>query len=289
MFRSLGPSAHAFHSTSLSFNRYPALATKISRYANVKNLRKIKQLKQRLGDSYKEIGRDKRQSPYSERNSPSKPTQPPSPPEYLKPIQRYLVSRFNHTPKHFIPGRALSVKLENENGLQVRVKKHVQADAQSNASLAMPSMAAFKKGKVESDSSTLLRLPKRVVPAGSLETGGIPKRTAKGPFYQFGLTRPELSFLFEYLPMAKKDEFSSSKSETDAEQQAELVRRIISVSSGNMKGARKFNVARSVELFQKHALDTGSAPVQGFFVMTHKSCGDGCENYSHEEAFSNQS
>ncbi|KAJ3369469.1 hypothetical protein HDU91_007142 [Kappamyces sp. JEL0680] len=254
----------SFHSSSLSSSRYPALATKISRYAHQKNLRKIKQLKKRLGDDYKPLAREKRQSPYSERNSPSKATQPPAPPELLKPIHRYYVGRFNHTPKHFVPGRALSIPLASSTGPAVKEKKQYQSKGETSASISMPTHLNFKKAKAESTAETLLTLPKKVVPPGSVAPGGIWKATAAGPFYQYGLTRPELSFLFNHLPAASKDGFSKSKqaAEVESEQQSELVRRILSISTGNTKTMRKFNVARSVEMFQRHTLDTGSAQVQ---------------------------
>lgn len=256
-----------FHTSSIGFARFPALQTKITRHSHVKNMRKIEQLKKKLGANYKIIGRDKRVSPYSERNSPSKPTQPPAPKNPKKLASRFLISESNLAPVDFVPGALGKMTMEEEDQLKVRKASKVSSNtassspSSSSSSISMPSTSAFKNTVENTDHTTVLKLPAKVVPNKLLREGGLEYKTQAKPFFQYSMTPSEAQFLFEKLPAACKSSYTAVKDNT--EQQSEMLRRIITMENSNSAVKRKFNTARVVEMLQRHPLDTGSAPVQG--------------------------
>ena len=238
-------------------------------------MRKIEQLKKKLGANYKIIGRDKRMSPYSENNSPSKPTQPPAPKNPKKLASRFLISESNLAPVDFVPGALGKMTVEEEDQLKVRKASKASSNtassspssSPSSSSISMPSTSAFKNTVENTDHTTVLKLPAKVVPNKQLRDGGLEYKTQAKPFYQYSMTPSEARFLFEQLPAACKSSYTAVKDNT--EQQSEMLRRIITMENSNSEVKRKFNTARVVEMLQRHPLDTGSAPVQGtlFFVL----------------------
>lgn len=254
-----------FHTSSTSLARFPALQTKISRHAHLKNMRKIEGLKKKLGKDYKIIGRDKRMSPYSERNSPSKPSQPPPPKTPLKLADRFLISESNPVPVDFVPGDLGKASVEEE-AIRIAAATKLSGNSRSSSSgnsISMPSASAFSAIKEGTDNTTLLKLPPVVIPK---KTKKIPEfaeleyKTQSKPFYQYNLTPSETEFLFKEVPFAVKNTYSIIKD--NSEQQSEMLRRIIMMENGNAHAKRKFNTARVVEMLQQHPLDTGSAQVQ---------------------------
>ena len=226
-------------------------------------MRKIEHLKKKLGKDYRIIGRDKRMSPYSERNSPSKPTQPPAPTHPPNLSSKFLISDKNPTPFDFIPG-SLGKILKEEETLKENPTDSIADNyaPKEPESLTMPSTTAFAQLKEETDFNTKLKLPEvGVVPKRLNNEYGLELKTQSKPFYQHSLTPSESQFLFEQLPVACKNTYTTVKDNT--EQQAEMLRRIISIDNANSKAKRKFNTARMIEMLQRHPLDTGSAPVQG--------------------------
>ncbi|KAH6592021.1 hypothetical protein BASA50_008304 [Batrachochytrium salamandrivorans] len=85
--------------------------------------------------------------------------------------------------------------------------------------------------------------------------------TAVGPFYRYGLTPSDVKAILSDTPKTLLMEGAMNSSDR-TEEQAEMVRRIISLENGNESALRKFNIARSVEVFQRAPGDTGSPEVQ---------------------------
>lgn len=256
-----------FHSSSFELSRYPALATKITRYSHVQNLRKIEQLKNKLGKDYRDIGRSKRQSPYSERNSPSKPTQPPAPIPKKKVVSPFLMSLKNRNPLEYNTDLLLgSEKNSNEKAVDSVVENEsskLLGEIEDKSFLSLPSATAFKKQQAETNQDTVLTLDPSAISSPQSTPFGIELQTHSRPYYQFGVRPSETEFLLRKVPEACKLSYRTLKDDT--EQQAEILRRIMSVETGSQKSLRRFNVARIMEMIQKHELDTGSPQVQGIF------------------------
>ena len=94
-----------FHFSPPSLGRFPALQTKISRQSNQRNYEKILKLKSKLKSKYRLIGRDKRNSPFTQRKSSSKPTQMPLEKHWDAGLSKFLVRRAKLNPAPFVPNR----------------------------------------------------------------------------------------------------------------------------------------------------------------------------------------
>ena len=248
MFKSL------FHSTALINARFPALETRISRSSYEKNLKRISRLKAKLGPNYAIIGRDKRQSPLTERRSPSKPSQPPKPVPKLLKIEPLLLTK-DKVPIPIIPGDWKSSikhapKLDEE---QIVLK-------QSSIRKLVPEKV------VETVELQKLELPEKVVPE-KVMIGPMEGQTVSGPYYNYGLLPTECSQVFNNQQTLFNDNATTN--------QQELTRRILSVSNSSQKQIRKFNTKRMVELFQRYPGDCGSSEVQGIFI---NSCSNECKD-----------
>jgi hypothetical protein len=226
-----------FHTTAIAFARFPALQTRISRNQFQKNQRKIEELKKRLGDKYRLIGRDKRFSPITERRSPSKDSQPPKPVERIPLIQPYLYSP--------------------ENGC-LEIGEAVKAIQEENKDKKTESIRDFVMTKrEEKDVQTILSLDDSAVPP-IVKKDEVELKTQKGPYYQHGILPSETEFVLKKTPLVTQDLFQEQVT-----QQPELVRRILSMETANNQMIRRFNVQRVIEMFQRKPGDTGSSEVQG--------------------------
>ena len=232
--------------------RYPPLQTRISRKAHERNLLKIAQLKETLGTKYRPCGREKRQSPLTERRSPSKPSQPAPPPNVLPPITNFLLLK--KAPEPIVPGSLKETFkiLKNKKTEQV-VETGVKQD------LRMP---VFERKPVEVTTSekTLLKLPEQPIPA-TWDTPVEPRAT-EAPFYRFGLAPKEIQFLLQNTVESMKANSYGDDVSQRHDQQAEMLRRIMSLDNGSQGDVKKFNKMRIMEIFKRHDQDTGSSEVQ---------------------------
>jgi hypothetical protein len=226
-----------FHTTAVGLARLPALQTRISRNQFQKNQQKIVELKKRLGDKYRIIGRDKRISPITERRSPSKDSQPPKPIERVPLIQPYLY--------------------DPEKGC-LDIDETVKAIQEETKESKVDSIRDFVITKrEEKDIQTILTLDDSALPP-VVKNGETELKTQKGPYYQHGILPSETEFVLKKTPLVTQDVFQENVT-----QQPELVRRILSMETANNQMIRRFNVQRVIEMFQRKAGDTGSSEVQG--------------------------
>ncbi|KAI8905881.1 hypothetical protein EDD86DRAFT_193453 [Gorgonomyces haynaldii] len=221
--------------------RYPALWTRISKNAHERNLQKIQFLKQKLGDKYRQLGREKRTSPPTERRSPSKPSQLVLPPKTPSPITRVMAFQ-TKPPKDIVGDLKQDLK---------PVEEAKEESKQETRSILMPQFSQEVKEQQVFD----LSLKPNAVPQDETNSG-----VRKGPYYRFGLKPTEAKFLFETLP--KNMQKHGQEDKLTHEQQAEMVRRILDLSLSNESDLKHFNKSRVKELFQKHEQDTGSPSVQ---------------------------
>jgi hypothetical protein len=241
-----------FHSSTFTSSRFPALPTKISRQSNLRNQKIIEKTKLKLGSKYAEIGRDKRQSPYSENRSPSKPTQPQKPIERQGLIAPFLFKK-DHIPENIEMNLKDFIKQDKEIAIEEKPEKKYSL---KNAKIE-------KKKEIEQTSEqTKLSLPVNSIPKITFKDE-FEQKTLSGPFYQYGLTPSEVKYILDTLPNEQKDSYSIDKRNL---QQAEMLRRIISMDASSQKTIKKFNIQRVVEVFQRDSLDTGSSEVQGMFI-----------------------
>lgn len=244
----LNPLVRAVHSSPHSLARLIPLATRISRKANLKNQSKIAHLKAKLGQKYAIIGRDKRQSPFSERRSPSKPTQPLKK-NIVEPLRQYLIS----------PTHKRAKKLPKDiTGIlpkAVRARSVTKVDE----SVRMPAAETVRKTK-QTNSQTLLRIPHLALPLPS--SLPIEKVAGDGPGFMFNLTSSESRLVFQTTPGVMKKHLYGPSATNQIRQQAELVRRIVTLDNASQPRLKKFNIARAVEMFQRNDADTGSSEVQ---------------------------
>lgn len=254
-----------FHCSSQNQGRFPALKTRISRQANQRNIQHILKLKENLGKRYKLIGRDKRTSPISERFSPSKPTQPEPPLRWKREIGKFLVSISAPRPSAFVTGfpgvTPKMMEAQQDNRARApTLSKEAAMSKGSLSSLLMPSLDAFRKTVITTNENTVLELPINALPAIE-KNGEFEFKTKSEPYYQFSLAPSETAFLLKDTPSVIKKNYEVSADITG--QQAEMMRRILSINSANAKGMKVWNTARAIEIFQTHASDTGSSQVQG--------------------------
>jgi hypothetical protein len=250
------------HSSLPSFGRFPALQTRISRQANQRNFEKILKVKSKLKTKYRLIGRDKRNSPFTQRKSSSKPTQMPLEKHWDARLSKFLINRAKMNPAPFAkmkPGRIPQEAAKKYNEAKREMKKEKRTNQrQKGKSLSMPTRDAFKKVVAVSDHNTPLEIDaENAVPY--TKNYDIPLLTQFGPYYQYSLSPAEAKFLFKDVPATA----SQSVGLNQSSEQAEMLRRILSMDIADAEQIRKFNTARAVEIFQSHDLDTGSPQVQG--------------------------
>ena len=232
-----------FHTSSNLLARFPALQTRISRSAHEKNLKRIQRLKKKLGDDYRLIGRDKRQSPLTQVRSPSKPSQPPKPiPTKL--IIEPLLLKPNYEPLPIIP-----------SNWKDSIKNQLKAQETENLKVGKGLRELVPQQVQKQVELTKLELSPKVVPE-LLMNGDRPGQTLSGPYYNYGILPNECEKIFQ---SSSTDLFKQEYSQ----EQLELARRILSTNNSNAQQIRKFNTKRMVELFQRYPGDCGSSEVQG--------------------------
>ncbi|KAJ3293165.1 hypothetical protein HK104_004698 [Borealophlyctis nickersoniae] len=267
------------HTTTPLSHRWPALLKPISKRSWKRNLKKIEELKTRLGDKYKSWGREKRRSPRTDRVRASTPSQPPKPPPKVPQIAPLLAKLGSPMPYPIVPNNlAETLKLVKE-----LKEKEEQTASSSNAESRSDDISQMSVRKVEekvkTDSSTVLRVPPGSIPpvvprplpskASDLPshiTSGIPSALAQGPYYAYGVTAEEIRFLLEDAPRAEQMNPDRRQTSVDPEEQAEMVRRILSLENAGSKELGKFNRRRMVELFGRSIDDGGSAEVQATLI-----------------------
>ncbi|KAJ2996449.1 30S ribosomal protein S15 [Globomyces sp. JEL0801] len=253
-----------FHTSKTNFGRYPALPTRISRSAHAKNLKKIESIKSKVGEKYKVLGREKRQSPYSERRSPSKPTQPPPPVKLPIKIEPFLAAP-NKVPAPIVPGN-LEESLRRLNLSTDATPLKKEMTTKSKGSIKMGHISQNKTIPTSSFLNTL-KLEENAIPNIHPLTDypELEVKTAEGPYYQHGIVPSEIEFVLKSTPMALKDPLVSAL-DMDT-QKAEMIRRILSIENASAKGIANFNKTRVMEIFQRNPQDTGSSEVQAAIMM----------------------
>ncbi|KAL5035946.1 hypothetical protein BDV3_004701 [Batrachochytrium dendrobatidis] len=295
-------SCAGFHTGLVIQSRFPAQIKRISRKSHERNLLKIAQLKAKLGEKYRPLGREKRFSPHTDRRSPSQASQPPRP--IPKPVRLtpFLVSKSNYRPLDIVPGNIDNVLVKSKAWLD-EIKTTAESASASQSTSQSANMGirqrAFKAEvkNVVNDHTTTLKLPNAAVSkvpesitseiknkvhsrlitkqstlgskvedvkTESNSTPDLPifePTTAVGPFYRYGLTPSDVETILSITPEVLVNEGQIIDAER-AEEQAEMVRRIISLENGRESTIRKFNIARSIEIFQRMPGDTGSPEVQ---------------------------
>lgn len=248
-----------FHNTASVFGRFPALVTRISRRAHAKNLQKIAQLKLKIGDKYRAIGRENRRSPYTERRSPSKPSQLPKPIEPKVLLKEFLLSPTNPMPTQ--------IKLQSIVETFKHAKRGEDAIAEKARVVTSLRVAAvdIREKVVESNSDTILQLPPNSIPLAQ-EDCLVEPVAVNGPFYRLRTTPSEVKFLLETTPQIIKDQNYGDVVSSQSEQ-AEALRRVLSMENSSAKQFTKFNVGRAIEIFQRHDMDTGSPEAQGLETL----------------------
>jgi hypothetical protein len=129
-----------FQTSSKVLSSLPTRQTCISQRALAKNLRHIRHLKQKLGDKYKIIGRDKRLSPFSERNKSTKPSQPLPQSNVAPPLASFLYTQTNLNPDNIIYGdiKANWIKVVNQH-----IKNDISQEKNATQnSIRMPTVKA---------------------------------------------------------------------------------------------------------------------------------------------------
>ncbi|KAJ3101314.1 hypothetical protein HDU96_010055 [Phlyctochytrium bullatum] len=135
------------------------------------------------------------------------------------------------------------------------------------------------------DAIPTVPIPPELLPPKSKKASKLSVPTVSaGPPLALGLTAPDASFLFHSAPLALKGMVlmgvesnpnqiqrpmedatardASDRAPEDVEEQTEMLRRIVSLENSGMKGIRKYNRLRLVELFGRRVFDTGSPEVQ---------------------------
>ncbi|KAJ3274425.1 30S ribosomal protein S15 [Terramyces sp. JEL0728] len=238
------------------YARFPALPTRISRSAYRKTQRKIAQLKEKLGDKYRIIGRDKRQSPITEKYAPSRQSQPPKPIAPVPQLKGLLIENGLYKPHPIVPGKLKESihELKKVEGSQVEEKVTTKKSIREAVQI-------LENKKEETTFSTIMDLPKGAVPSPVTTKVGdseIELKTVQGPFYNYGLAPTEADFLLNEAPKA----LYSASLTGHIQERSEMLRRILAIENADSKSVRKFNKLRSIELFQRKANDTGSSEVQ---------------------------
>ncbi|KAJ3183738.1 ribosomal protein S15 [Gaertneriomyces sp. JEL0708] len=264
--------SRAFHSTPQTLNRIPALQVRISRNSWERNQKRIAKLKNRLGDKYAEIGRDKRRSPTTEKRSSTSESQVPRKPEPQVKLRPFLAGGNLGGPKPLgVVAGSLDDTMESVKGIKNvddLGEKVVQKVVNTTGSLRMPT----KQGEAEATISAVLELPPNAIPEVTTSDTEAPypfsTAATAGPYYSYGLTPSELELLLKDVPEAMERGPQSSGS-VGSDAQAEIVRRIVSLDMATQKMVNKWNVARCVSVFGRRAGDTGSPEVQAA-VLTIK-------------------
>ncbi|KAJ3261160.1 30S ribosomal protein S15 [Boothiomyces macroporosus] len=221
-----------------------------------KNQRKIAQLKEKLGDKYRIIGRDKRQSPITEKYAPSRQSQPPKPIPPIPQIKGLLVEEGLFKPHSIIPG-----KLKESIQELKKVKESQTEQVVATKKSIREAVQILDNKKEETTFATIMDLPKDAVPEPvitKIDDTEIELKTVKGPFYNYGLAPSEANFLLKEAPKA----LYSASLTGHTQERSEMLRRILSIENADSNSVRKFNKLRLIELFQRKPNDTGSSEVQ---------------------------
>ncbi|KAH6565032.1 hypothetical protein BASA60_010050 [Batrachochytrium salamandrivorans] len=271
----LSQSSFGFHTAAILQSRFPAQINRISRKAHEKNLLKIAQLKAKLGPKYRPLGREKRVSPLTDVRSPSKPSQPPRPIPKPVRLSPFLASQANRRPLDIVPGGIDEVLEKSKELLEKADQESHAADGNKAASKINPANMSIRvlTDAIETSVRAHLKPRSKVSTAKPIDTTSETSSdigsglrvfepvTAVGPFYRYGLTPSDVKAILSDTPKTLLMEGAMNSSDR-TEEQAEMVRRIISLENGNESALRKFNIARSVEVFQRAPGDTGSPEVQ---------------------------
>ncbi|KAJ3090865.1 hypothetical protein HK102_002412 [Quaeritorhiza haematococci] len=258
----------SFHTSTVQLSRFPKVTVRVTRRAKIRHVRKQKRLQARLGARYREL----KKLP----DSIPKPT-PPEP--KLRP---FLATPENTTPEPIIPGdlehtvetfqkrRAEQLASEEAQAAQEKEQRAAAGGGirlrltRQNASenLAESQSLKFDASAVPTSIPSKAPLPKGVaVPEGA----SLPDVQSEGPYYSYSLRPSDVNFLLRDTPEAVRN----VKGEPEkVDQQAEMVRRIISLDNASAEQMRAFNKQRTISLMARTVNDTGSSEVQaGIFTV----------------------
>ncbi|RKO87247.1 hypothetical protein BDK51DRAFT_24064, partial [Blyttiomyces helicus] len=250
-------------------SRFPALQPKISRAAWKRNQEKIAALKAELGPRYKLIGRDKRRSPTTQRKRSTTPSQAPKQPEPELRILPLLATRDRPTPADIVPGdlpASLKIAAARAAEQQQETAASERRGRITNDSVTAASTAAAMAAAAAAAAPKTLALPAAPVATDVVYShhdspNKVVSRTASAPHFGYGVTPTMARVVIEDAPKA----LVASKAMAgvaEADEQAEMVRRILALENAPRKEMTKFNRARCVELFGRTRKDTGSSEVQ---------------------------
>jgi small subunit ribosomal protein S15 len=76
------------------------------------------------------------------------------------------------------------------------------------------------------------------------------------------MTPSEVKFLLQDTPSVVRKQIDTDERRQFVSQQAEIVRRLMTIENASASQIKKFNTARAVEMFQRSDVDTGSPEVQ---------------------------
>jgi len=260
-------SRRSLSTSILQLSRYPPLHLRISRSAHEQNLKKMAQLKRKLGDRYAVIGRDKRTSPTTyKRSSTSASQRPPIPPPQR--LLDLLATQDQAPVVNIIPGNLdqtlQELKLADE---QKQLDSKEMDSEKKSTSVRLPSLNQEKMESI-SDATTILQLPTKsyspLIQRKAFGEKAVPCSSVQGPFYNYHLEASQLEFLFKDTPRALKMNGNKVLDELSTEdEQAEMVRRIVALENASGRQRMRFNLNRMVELLGREPHDTGSPEVQG--------------------------
>ncbi|KAJ3037240.1 hypothetical protein HDV00_001872 [Rhizophlyctis rosea] len=270
----LSPLSRNLHTTLPALSRLPKLPVRITRKAWARNLDKIEKLKKALGPRYRPLGRDKRRSPITERRSSTTDSQPPKTPPPPMKIEPFLFSKKRLQPEPIISRDvkqtidSIKDKLrEDEAAREAAAKISSSKDALLKGNFARFAEKPKETGTLSLPEDAIPTPPPApVLPEVLAETDAAKKLSlpqTTGPYYAYHVTPTEAAFLLRDVP--KADELNPTRrsaSGTTPNQQAEMLRRILTMENANVRQMKKFNIARALELFGRKPGDSGSPAAQ---------------------------
>ncbi|KAH6571724.1 hypothetical protein BASA62_003733 [Batrachochytrium salamandrivorans] len=272
----LSQSSFGFHTAAILQSRFPAQINRISRKAHEKNLLKIAQLKAKARTQIPAFGS---REAASQANRRPLDIVPGGIDEVLEKSKELLEKADQES--HAADGNKAASKINPANmSIRVRTSKPVVKGLANDETTLLrlpetyvPDLPVSVTDAIETSVRAHLKPRSKVSTAKPIDTTSETSSdigsglrvfepiTAVGPFYRYGLTPSDVKAILSDTPKTLLMEGAMNSSDR-TEEQAEMVRRIISLENGNESALRKFNIARSVEVFQRAPGDTGSPEVQ---------------------------
>ena len=274
-------SKSCFHTSSAVKAAHPHYyKVRLTRKLTLQHLRKLKEQQEALGDKFRFLSKHRRHE-----GLPGFIPDEPKTPKFIP----FMLTKDNLKPAPIVPGSIpktmnnLSLKTNEElvDGSYMQNK----ADGKSSENAKIPTTIAelTRENVVVRE---LKNRPENIPPVVPTEAFinpdlvldfPIPENAAAaGPYYAFGLTPSEIKFVLEDTPVAMdliknklktgltdyRTELSDGKMPT-LDEQAEIIRRVLSVDNASAKDLRSVNKQRIMSVLQENPIDVGSYGVQG--------------------------